>query len=291
MSNIKDIELEDPIEKRIILGQTKELNSDFPNASPIERLILQEPDFMSNMYTIYLLVRSLGESVNGTYVEMPYYSSTLTAYDLLTKPLSTPYDLNYSIFAIKCTGINIPQKKQTLATPIKFLTAEVPKIASKVEQVKKGSITVDLDQSMYLLDGLHLMSGSLFTLKEHAKDAYTNPKLSWQPVSGDYYFTNLFPLLGPNGKYNLNDAGGGRPRLDIVVTYASEYRSMANPSKSENEKNIRYDERYLNSINKYILEDVRFLGRSSSIKFTQASADKMQATFDYTFKRVSRTQE
>lgn len=250
--------------------------------NPIDVLMSQEPDFMPNMYNIYIVLIDKDSNAfeafdNGTSLGETYSNLNSTGQYWL----GTPKMNNYSLIGMRATNIEIPQKKQE-TTEIKMAGQSVQKISGKVSLTNKSSIEVDLDQSMFLLDAFHKLNGDWFA-KEATSQSYVEGA---QLLSGKQFLLNF-------GKLPIHSKDSKMKKLDIIVEYDADYFQMsryddhyqvnANLGKTDH----RYFDGKANRVQRYILHDCRFLGRSSNIVFNN-DANPIKATFPFTFRRILR---
>lgn len=244
---------------------------------PIEVLMSQEADFMKNMYSIFIMIcdkdtyperaMSAGEPLS------PGAEKTSGRDYLYTSP-----QLNWSIIGMRADGISIPQMKQSYST-IKVAGQTVNKIVGKVETVNKASLSVTLDQSMYILDAFHQLSHDYFAKEKRISDTIT-------AIEGKEFYNayGALPIHYLESKMNV---------VDIIVEYDADYLTFTeHEDMNERLSNKKADTRYYpskaNRMQRYVLHDCRFLGRDSSLDFS-AQANPMKATFPFVFRRALRT--
>ena len=248
---------------------------DTSNVSPIDVLLSQEPDLSKNMYVAYILLRKSGEGPTATNYTTLSNNWNTNATEYIETNFTNPRSNDYSMFALRLNGFKLPQKQAQTST-YKFLGRDVPMLTSKFSSNNKGSITLRLDQCLYTLDNMNILSGDWSTMTEVTKPSFWTAK-------DKMYTTNFFPMLysSNSSKYTFNAISevvkGSKPRVDLIVD------TMANTAFEESIDGYS-QKRY-----RYVLSDVRFLGRSSGLQF-QDSANAQEATYDYIFKRQYKIQ-
>ncbi len=277
----------------------------------VQVLESQEPDFMTNMYNIYLveLPDKDKDDITKASSATPVSYYTGPSDDTGRDYLSTPTDQFYSILGMRTEGIEIAQRTVPVVD-IKVAGQVVKKLAGRTNLPNKASFTVDLDQSMFLLDAFHRLNGDWWAKERSAynsvvADNETNGKTPISDaITGKQFVLNFGNLPS---FYNLEDAEGKKKMkksiIDIVVRYdaayriQTEYQDLAKTKMggemftvdADERGNKFKDTRFLDKANRqqiYILHDVRFLGRSSGISFNQDSADVLKATFPFTYRKV-----
>ena len=307
-SKVKDIKPTKPTDfkeeetrfDRLISKSVKKYNDLKDDVSPIEVLQSSEPDFMANMYNIYLL------EVPATYRDYPEQAyktgTTLGTYigpetDTGRNFLGTNTNDLFSIIGMRTEGIEIPNKSLN-TTDIKVAGQLVKKIVGNVNMPNKASFTIELDQSMFILDAFHRLNGDWWAKEYAAYSAIDAGLLKGEASSSNHITGKQFLLnYGTLPFHSSSDkVGGEKSIIDIIVEYdaayqiASRYNDKAGSSDLENKAPEKVkDERFLSKtgrVQRYILHDCRFLGRSSALTFQNSSAEPMKATFPFTFRRV-----
>ena len=301
-SKVKDIKPTKPTDfkeeetrfDRLISKAVKKYNDLKDDVSPIEVLQSSEPDFMANMYNIYLL------EVPATYRDYPEQAyktgTTLGTYigpetDTGRNFLGTDTNDLFSIIGMRTEGIEIPNKSLN-TTDIKVAGQLVKKIVGNVNMPNKASFTIELDQSMFILDAFHRLNGDWWA-KEYAAYSAIDAGLLKGNASSSNHITGKQFLLnyGTLPFHSSSDKNGGKKSIiDVIVEYDAAYQIM---SRYDNKfgggsKKVE-DDRFLTKrgrVQRYILHDCRFLGRSSALTFQNSSAEPMKATFPFTFRRV-----
>lgn len=301
-SKVKDIKPTKPTDfkeeetrfDRLISKAVKKYNDLKDDVSPIEVLQSSEPDFMANMYNIYLL------EVPATYRDYPEQAyktgTTLGTYigpetDTGRNFLGTDTNELFSIIGMRTEGIEIPNKSLN-TTDIKVAGQLVKKIVGNVNMPNKASFTIELDQSMFILDAFHRLNGDWWA-KEYAAYSAIDAGLLKGNASSSNHITGKQFLLnyGTLPFHSSSDKNGGKKSIiDVIVEYDAAYQIM---SRYDNKfgggsKKVE-DDRFLTKrgrVQRYILHDCRFLGRSSALTFQNSSAEPMKATFPFTFRRV-----
>lgn len=268
--------------------------------SPIDVLQSSEPDFMANMYNIYILevpeqYRDNPEQAYKTGTALGTYigPETPTGRDYLG---TNTNDL-FSIIGMRTEGIEIPNKSLN-TTDIKVAGQLVKKIVGNVNTPNKASFTVDLDQSMFILDAFHRLNGDWWAKEYNAYNALDagllkgNASESTQ-IEGKQFLLNFgtLPFHANSSKKSI---------IDIIVEYDAAHQIISRYNNKLGSNDVIEngsasqipevkDERFLLKrcrVQRYILHDCRFLGRSSSLTFQNSSAEPMKATFPFTFRRV-----
>lgn len=281
------------------------------NINTVQVLESQEPDFMTNMYNIYLveLPEKYKDDITAARSATAISQYTGQADDTGRDYLSTPTDQFYSILGMRTEGIEIAQRTVPVVD-IKVAGQVVKKLAGRVDLPNKASFTIDLDQSMFILDAFHRLNGDWWAKEREAYDAVvadneTNGKTVNEScgMTGKQFLLNFGNLPS---FYNLEDNEDKKKMkksvIDIVVRYDAAYRiqteytdvakdriSDEKDGASTGQDNQFKDTRFMDKANReqiYILHDVRFLGRSSAISFSQESADVLKATFPFTYRKV-----
>ncbi|MBQ2396550.1 MAG: hypothetical protein II304_05835 [Bacteroidales bacterium] len=268
--------------------------------SPIEVLQSSEPDFMANMYNIYILevpeqYRDYPEQAYKTGVALGTYigPETNTGRDYLGTNTS---DL-FSIIGMRTEGIEIPNKSLN-TTDIKVAGQLVKKIVGNVNTPNKASFTVDLDQSMFILDAFHRLNGDWWAKEYNAYNALDIGLLKGNAsestsIEGKQFLLNF-------GTLPFHSSSSKKSIIDIIVEYDAAHQIISRYNNKLGSNDIIErgsasqisevkDERFLlkrGRVQRYILHDCRFLGRSSSLTFQNSSAEPMKATFPFTFRRV-----
>lgn len=269
--------------------------------NPIEILQSSEPDFMANMYNIYILevpakYRDNPEKAYKTGVALGTYigPETPSGRDYLG---TNTNDL-FSIIGMRTEGIEIPNKSLN-TTDIKVAGQLVKKITGNVNTPNKASFTVDLDQSMFILDAFHRLNGDWWAKEYYAYNALDAGFLSGNASSGSNLITGKQFLLN-YGALPFNSSSSKKSIIDVIVEYDAAHQIISRyntklgsndviENGSTSQVSEVKDERFLlkrGRVQRYILHDCRFLGRSSSLIFQNSSAEPMKATFPFTFRRV-----
>ena len=268
--------------------------------SPIDVLQSSEPDFMANMYNIYILevpamYRDNPEQAYKTGVALGTYigPETPTGRDYLG---TNTNDL-FSIIGMRTEGIEIPNKSLN-TTDIKVAGQLVKKIVGNVNTPNKASFTVDLDQSMFILDAFHRLNGDWWAKEYNAYNALDAGLLKGNSSEGNLIKGKQFLLN--YGTLPFHSSSSNKSIIDIIVEYDAAHQIISRYNTKlgsndviENGSNTSIsnvnDNRFLlkrGRVQRYILHDCRFLGRSSSLTFQNSSAEPMKATFPFTFRRV-----
>ena len=301
-SKVKDIKPTKPTDfkeeetrfDRLISKAVKKYNDLKDDVSPIEVLQSSEPDFMANMYNIYLLevpaeYRDYPEQAYKTGTALGTYIGPET--DTGRNFLGTDTNDLFSIIGMRTEGIEIPNKSLN-TTDIKVAGQLVKKIVGNVNMPNKASFTIELDQSMFILDAFHRLNGDWWA-KEYAAYSAIDAGLLKGNASSSNHITGKQFLLnyGTLPFHSSSDkVGSEKSIIDIIVEYDAAYQIM---SRYDNKfgggsKKVE-DDRFLTKrgrVQRYILHDCRFLGRSSALTFQNSSAEPMKATFPFTFRRV-----
>lgn len=301
-SKVKDIKPTKPTDfkeeetrfDRLISKAVKKYNDLKDDVSPIEVLQSSEPDFMANMYNIYLLevpaeYRDYPEQAYKTGTALGTYIGPET--DTGRNFLGTDTNDLFSIIGMRTEGIEIPNKSLN-TTDIKVAGQLVKKIVGNVNMPNKASFTIELDQSMFILDAFHRLNGDWWA-KEYAAYSAIDAGLLKGNASSSNHITGKQFLLnyGTLPFHSSSDKNGGKKSIiDVIVEYDAAYQIM---SRYDNKfgggsKKVE-DDRFLTKrgrVQRYILHDCRFLGRSSALTFQNSSAEPMKATFPFTFRRV-----
>ena len=301
-SKVKDIKPTKPTDfkeeetrfDRLISKAVKKYNDLKDDVSPIEVLQSSEPDFMANMYNIYLL------EVPATYRDYPEQAyktgTTLGTYigpetDTGRNFLGTDTNDLFSIIGMRTEGIEIPNKSLNTAD-IKVAGQLVKKIVGNVTNPNKASFTIELDQSMFILDAFHRLNGDWWAKEYAAYSAIDAGLLKGNASEANHITGKQFLLNFGNLPYHssADKTGGKKSIIDVIVEYDAAYQIMSRYDyKFGNGSNKVEDDRFLTRrgrVQRYILHDCRFLGRSSALTFQNSSAEPMKATFPFTFRRV-----
>ena len=249
---------------------------------------------MANMYNIYLLevpaeYRDYPEQAYKTGTALGTYIGPET--DTGRNFLGTDTNDLFSIIGMRTEGIEIPNKSLN-TTDIKVAGQLVKKIVGNVNMPNKASFTIELDQSMFILDAFHRLNGDWWA-KEYAAYSAIDAGLLKGNASSSNHITGKQFLLnyGTLPFHSSSDKVGGKKSIiDVIVEYDAAYQIM---SRYDNKfgggsKKVE-DDRFLSKtgrVQRYILHDCRFLGRSSALTFQNSSAEPMKATFPFTFRRV-----
>ena len=301
-SKVKDIKPTKPTDfkeeetrfDRLISKSVKKYNDLKDDVSPIEVLQSSEPDFMANMYNIYLL------EVPATYRDYPEQAyKTGTALGTYIGPetdtgrnfLGTDTNDLFSIIGMRTEGIEIPNKSLNTAD-IKVAGQLVKKIVGNVNMPNKASFTIELDQSMFILDAFHRLNGDWWAKEYAAYSAIDVGLLKGEASNSNTITGKQFLLNFGNLPYHssADKTGGKKSIIDVIVEYDAAYQIMSRYDNKfgSGSKKVE-DDRFLTRrgrVQRYILHDCRFLGRSSALTFQNSSAEPMKATFPFTFRRV-----
>lgn len=301
-SKVKDIKPTKPTDfkeeetrfDRLISKAVKKYNDLKDDVSPIEVLQSSEPDFMANMYNIYLLevpaeYRDYPEQAYKTGTALGTYIGPET--DTGRNFLGTDTNDLFSIIGMRTEGIEIPNKSLN-TTDIKVAGQLVKKIVGNVNMPNKASFTIELDQSMFILDAFHRLNGDWWA-KEYAAYSAIDAGLLKGNASSSNHITGKQFLLnyGTLPFHSSSDKNGGKKSIiDVIVEYDAAYQIMSRYDNKfgSGSKKVE-DDRFLTKrgrVQRYILHDCRFLGRSSALTFQNSSAEPMKATFPFTFRRV-----
>lgn len=301
-SKVKDIKPTKPTDfkeeetrfDRLISKAVKKYNDLKDDVSPIEVLQSSEPDFMANMYNIYLLevpaeYRDYPEQAYKTGTTLGTYIGPET--DTGRNFLGTDTNDLFSIIGMRTEGIEIPNKSLNTAD-IKVAGQLVKKIVGNVNMPNKASFTIELDQSMFILDAFHRLNGDWWA-KEYAAYSVIDVGLLKGNASESNTITGKQFLLNfGNLPYHssADKTGGKKSIIDVIVEYDAAYQIMSRYDNKfgSGSKKVE-DDRFLTKrgrVQRYILHDCRFLGRSSALTFQNSSAEPMKATFPFTFRRV-----
>lgn len=132
-------------------------------ATPISMLNKRAPDFMSNMYNVFITVN------NNNYSTLYKNNINATGHDKTGKDKVIFYDdyldkffnentFSSNIFATRCTGIQIklPELK---SNSINYLGRKIPYIESNINWTHEGTFTIRLDEKMDIYKGILSLSG------------------------------------------------------------------------------------------------------------------------------------
>lgn len=253
-------------------------------AKPIDVLMHQANDSQNNMFEVFLLVREnktiLNEMSWGSLYSSRYSGNKFvkmlrdsTSYNLAL------YEMDASAFAFRCKTITFPQKQMGIDTKVLFGNV-ITRMDGSVKTKRSGSLTFSLDNNMYIMDGLNLLSnyyGSLHVdeKKDFIKDYKSLTKVDMKEnYVNDYIFPCLF-----RKKYDLND-NKTYYCVDLVVKYLTDYLNV----KDVEEGKYSLDEYSSGEIEYFVLHDVRFLGRSSALEFKHEDGGEMQVTYNFIYK-------
>lgn len=279
MTEEKAAEIRQEKMKQLYLSRDSE-PFDFTN--PISVMHEQSPDFMSNMYTCYLKVNSNSEN-----------------------PISIPTEhwtgkdgMFNKVFAVRLEGISIPQQQQN-SFEYKFGPVSIQKISNDISIKKKGDISLNLDQPLYVLDTMSKLSGQFYLLDNrddyanYKFDSFENLKELKDEVSlikrdggpaANNYLSNLFPLLyssrPENTKTGERSTEKRRLTLDMCVVYHPD-SSLAVKFDPDRDAAFK-DKGYI----QYVFKDVRFLGPTSKMTFSRGQASAMKMSYSFIFKRL-----
>jgi hypothetical protein len=286
---------------RLVYKSVSNYNDINDDISPIDVLQSSEPDFMANMYNIYILevpaeYRDSPEKAYKTGVALGTYigPETPSGRDYLG---TNTNDL-FSIIGMRTEGIEIPNKSLN-TTDIKVAGQLVKKITGNVNTPNKASFTVDLDQSMFILDAFHRLNGDWWAKEYYAYNALDAGFLNGNASSGSNQITGKQFLLN-YGTIPFHSSSSKKSIIDVIIEYDAAHQIISRYNTKlgsndviENGSTSQVpevkDERFLlkrGRVQRYILHDCRFLGRSSSLTFQNSSAEPMKATFPFTFRRV-----
>ena len=279
---------------RLISKSVKKYNDLKDDVSPIEVLQSSEPDFMANMYNIYLLevpaeYRDYPEQAYKTGTALGTYIGPET--DTGRNYLGTNTNDLFSIIGMRTEGIEIPNKSLN-TTDIRVAGQLVKKIVGNVNTPNKASFTIELDQSMFILDAFHRLNGDWWAKEYAAYSAIDAGLLKGNASEANHITGKQFLLNFGNLPYHSSaDKNGGKKSIiDVIVEYDAAYQIMSRYDyKFGNNSPKVEDDRFLTKtgrVQRYILHDCRFLGRSSALTFKNSSAEPMKATFPFTFRRV-----
>lgn len=301
-SKVKDIKSTKPTDfkeeetrfDRLISKSVKKYNDLKDDVSPIEVLQSSEPDFMANMYNIYLLevpakYRDYPEQAYKTGTTLGTYIGPET--DTGRNFLGTDTNDLFSIIGMRTEGIEIPNKSLN-TTDIKVAGQLVKKIVGNVNTPNKASFTVELDQSMFILDAFHRLNGDWWAREYEAYSAIDAGLLKGNASEANHITGKQFLLnYGTLPFHSSADKTGGKKSIiDVIVEYDAAYQIMSRYDNKFGSGSKKFeDDRFLTKrgrVQRYILHDCRFLGRSSALTFQNSSAEPMKATFPFTFRRV-----
>lgn len=249
--------------------------------NPIDVLVGQEPDFMPNMYNVYILLldndKSAFDAWEGEPIAYSYAFLNISGREWL----GSDKVKNYSVIGMRADKFEVPQKQQE-SIDIKMCGQHIAKISGKVNKVNKSSIDVALDQSMFILDAMHRLNGDFFAQEREAQSTFEAAQI----LEGKQFYINFgkLPIHYKNSKIQM---------IDIIVEYDADYMQMSRfEDNTAIDTKMKIDKRYLdgksNRVQRYIFHDCRFLGRSSNIQFDSESANPIKATFPFTYRSVLR---
>lgn len=294
---ITEYQPELPYTGESILGKfipTNEKAYETTSENPIDLLMSQEPDFMSNMYNVYFIVmpkdmkvtksehnsKELFKYTGVTNIDMSKFVEKLDK-DSGRNYLVTDTNKKWSIISTRIESIDIPMFKQTVQQ-IRFAGQVINKIVGKKERATKVDLNIRLDQSMYILDAFHALNGDFWASErkrlENGKQIYSGKQ-----------FYNLMGLAASSTNI---------PAIDIVVEYDanymtfSSYHDKAGTIGFKDDSTLvvpKEDDRWLSKkgrIQRYVFHDCKFLGHSSAIDFKSSGAEPLSATFPFTFRTI-----
>lgn len=262
--------------------------------NPIDLLMSQEPDFMSNMYNVYFIImpknmkvtksmydsKELFKYTGVTDIDMSKFVEKLDK-DSGRNYLVTDTNKKWSIISTRIESIDIPMFKQTVQQ-IRFAGQVINKVVGKKERATKVDLNIRLDQSMYILDAFHALNSDFWASErkrlENGKSIYSGKQ-----------FYNLMGLAASSPNI---------PAIDIVVEYDADYMTFS--SYHDKAGTVGFtndvshvvpptDDRWLSKkgrIQRYVFHDCKFLGRSSAINFKSSGAEPLSATFPFTFRTI-----
>ena len=213
---------------RLISKSVKKYNDLKDDVSPIEVLQSSEPDFMANMYNIYLLevpakYRDYPEQAYLTGTALGTYIGPET--DTGRDYLGTNTNDLFSIIGMRTEGIEIPNKTLN-TTDIKVAGQLVKKIVGNVTNPNKASFTIELDQSMFILDAFHRLNGDWWAKEYRSYSAIDAGLLKGNASSSNHITGKQFLLnYGTLPFHSSSDkVGGEKSIIDIIVEYDAAYQ-------------------------------------------------------------------
>lgn len=245
----------------------------------IAKMMISHADFLTHMFDVFFVVYSdntnldlfdyLQSRVNDVDGEDVYIGSNVKSAGLYK-----------TLMAVRIRSIEIPEM-ETETWDLKFLNDVITKSKSRVEFDRKSTISVDLDERLYIIDLFNAISGNSI------KQGGTN----FGAVSGPKLFNT-----------NLRDKS---LRMDIFVkhrdfTKANRDLYYKNPTPSSSTRfetlstiwNSREGELQafigMQDENEpcWVFEDVRFLGPNNELDFDRDQSEKVVMQYDFIFKRL-----
>lgn len=275
------------------LNSLLDLNTDTLAEKPITTLLKQENDAQNNMFEVFLVIKKAKSNNNISWKDFYTSQDDNISGKKFIKLLSGSENLSSdtfgesaSSFQFRCKSINFPQTQADVQNQVLFGNV-ITRMTGSIKTKRSGSFTLSLDTNMFISDGLNLLSKYYGSLHETEKNSFIEnyKKITNIEPNKNYLNNYIFPCFFRRS-YNLYDPSTYFC-ADLVVKYLTQYKN----ERETNLNNLKYDRDLLsvdkfldNSIQYFVLHDIRFLGRSSALEFKNDDGGDMSVTFNFIYK-------
>lgn len=275
--------------------------------SPIDALLMQSPDFMSNMFTGVFCYGGTLVNVFTNYMEGE------------KKTMGDTFSLSQSTaeIATRLEGIDIPQTKND-TFEMSACGHKIKKIATSSNTPKTVEVKFRLDNPMYMYHFFNQMSGNK-TLQSYSvlgdlekvkafnsfKKIRVYDNFRWQRPKDDLAGNSLNFIVAykADTSYGLTKdtkvSVSKRVRPTKMDTFESRYLTASNIKKTDAPFTDYTDSKHRLSMNLpdnfgtigmqyFLFEDIQFLGQSGDIELKADSANTITVGFKFTYRRLSK---
>lgn len=245
----------------------------------IAKMMISHADFLTHMFDVFFVVYS--DNINLDLFEyLQSKVNNIDGEDFYVNSKVKSAGLYKTLMAVRIHSIEVPEM-ETETWDLKFLNDVITKLKSKVEFDRKSTISIDLDERLYIIDLFNAISGNSI------EQGNTN----FGTISGPKFFNT-----------NLRDKS---LRMDIFVkhrdfTKANRDLYYKNPTPNSSTRfetlstiwNSREGELQafigMQDENEpcWVFEDVRFLGPNNELDFDRDQSEKVVMQYDFIFKRL-----
>ncbi len=125
--------------------------------TPLGIIKYRMPDFMSNMYNVYITVGVDEKSLVETSGNIKYKGHSVSIEELISKYFNKNY-FSKEVIATRCTGVQI-KMPELKSNSIGFLGRKVAYIQSDINFNREASLTLRLDETLDIYKGMLSASG------------------------------------------------------------------------------------------------------------------------------------
>jgi hypothetical protein len=217
------------------------------------------PDFMQNLWDVAIVCSApTSEDVPNQwedFFKQIYNNKAIFGGDNLPQIMG-----DACMFMVRTSSISIPQPKSA-SYDVKFLYNSVKKIKSQVDFTRKADLTLLIDEPLNFINIFNLVSNNNII----------TPSIDIRPILNVPFNTN------PIFKYDI-------VKKKIQMNLLVKHQCLMNHyhyDEFQYQNGLPYDQQPY-----WCFEDVAFIGNTTPVKFDNTTANTLEATIPFIFKRV-----